>query len=134
MGMNCMERMEKIDAKRKIADFRVKQQMDYEFKKKYAYIRAREFANECYKRELNFHVSIGGLDSITLYLFLKSIGINAPGISVSYLEDKSIQKVHTQLGITKLLSATKKDGKRWNKLQVIQKFGFPVLSKELQAR
>jgi hypothetical protein len=134
MGMNCMERMEKIDAKSRIAYFRIKQQMDYEFKKNYAYRRAYEFANECYKRELNFHVSVGGLDSMTLAVFLDSIGIHCPRISVSYLEDRSIQKIHTQLGVTKLLSAKREDGKRWNKVQVIQQFGFPVLSKEIASK
>ena len=36
MKENVLERMERIDAKRKIADFQVKMQMPYEFKKKYA--------------------------------------------------------------------------------------------------
>jgi hypothetical protein len=129
-----MERMEKIDAKRKIADFRVKQQLDYDFKKNYAYKKVYEFADECYKRGINFHVSVGGLDSITLYLFLKSIGINAPGISVSYLEDKSIQNIHSQLGLIKLQSALKPDGTHWNKTSIIQEFGFPVLSKEIASK
>lgn len=129
-----MERMKQIGAKQKIAYFRIKQQQNYEFKKGYAYIRAWEFVNECDKRGLNFHVSIGGLDSITLYLFLKSIGIHAQGLSVSYLEDKSIQKVHEALGITKLFSALRDDGTRWNKTQVLQEFGFPVLSKEIASK
>lgn len=73
----------------------------------------------------------GGLDSITLFLFLKSIGIDAPGISVSYLEDTSIQKIHKELGIITLKSAMREDGTRWNKVKIIQEFGFPVLSKEI---
>lgn len=89
---SVLERMERLDTKKKIADFMVKMQMPYEFKKKYAAIRAREFVTECEKRGLNYHVSVGGLDSITLYLFLKSIGIDAPGITISFIEDKSIQK------------------------------------------
>lgn len=92
MTENVLERMERIDGQRKISDFIVKQKQDYEFKIRYATIRAREFVEECDKRELNYHVSVGGLDSITLFIFLKSIGIHAPGISVSYLEDSSIQK------------------------------------------
>ena len=63
---NCLERMERIDAKRKIADFMIKEQMPYDFKIRYATVRAREFVRECDKRELNYHVSGGGLDSITL--------------------------------------------------------------------
>ncbi|OYO76114.1 hypothetical protein CG709_16195, partial [Lachnotalea glycerini] len=83
MKENCLERMERIDGKKKIADFMVKEQQTYEFKIKYAAIRAREFVEECEKRGLNYHVSVGGLDSITLYYFLRSIGIEAQGISVS---------------------------------------------------
>lgn len=41
------------------------------------------------------HVSVGGLDSITLYLWLHSIGIHVPGITVSGIEDRSIQRVHS---------------------------------------
>jgi len=136
---NVLERMERIDAKKKIADFMVKEQMPYSFKVKYARIRAEEFVRECDVRGLNYHVSVGGLDSITLYLFLLSIGINAPGISVSQLEDVSIQKVHKALGLERLKPAVHHvdpDGKEhyWSKPQIIQEFGFPVLSKEIAAK
>ena len=57
-----------IDAGNKIASFRVKQSMPYEFKVNYARIRAWEFYNECGKRDLDCYVSVGGLDSITLFL------------------------------------------------------------------
>lgn len=139
MAENVLERMERIDAKRKIADFMIKEKQPYDFKVKYAAIRAREFVSECDRRELNYHVSVGGLDSITLFLFLKSIHIDAPGISVSYLEDASIQKIHKQLGIERLKSAVKyvdEDGRehRWTKPEIIQEFGFPVLSKEIAAK
>ena len=139
MPENVIERMERIDGKRRIADFMVKEKMPYDFKVSYARIRAQEFVRECEKRDLNYHVSVGGLDSITLFLFLKSIGIDAPGISVSYLEDKSIQEVHRQLGIECLKSAVRcvdDDGRehRWTKQQIIQEFGFPVLSKEIAAK
>lgn len=139
MGENVLERMERIDAKKKIADFMVKEKMPYEFKIRYAAIRAREFVEECEKRGLNYHVSVGGLDSITLYLFLKSIHIDAPGISVSHLEDKSIQEVHKALGIERLKSAVHHvddTGREyhWVKPQIIQEFGFPVLSKEIAAK
>ena len=139
MGENVLERMERIDAKKKITDFMVKEKMPYEFKIRYAAIRAREFVEECEKRGLNYHVSVGGLDSITLYLFLKSIHIDAPGISVSNLEDKSIQTVHKALGIERLKSAVHHvddTGREyhWVKPQIIQDFGFPVLSKEIAAK
>lgn len=131
---NIVDRMKRIDADRKIADFIVKQNLDYEFKKNYAYTRAWEFYNECQKRGLNCHVSVGGLDSITLFMFLKNIGINVPGISVSFLEDKSIQAVHKILGVECLKSAKKPDGSHWSKVDIIKEFGFPVLSKEIAGK
>ena len=136
---SVLERMEREGTAKKIADFMVKEQQPYWFKKQYAAIRAKEFAAECDRRGLNYHVSVGGLDSIVLYVFLKSIGLYAPGISVSYLEDRSIQRVHTALGIEKLQSAVREvrpDGTRirWAKPQIIQEFGFPVLSKEVAAK
>lgn len=127
MGQNVLERMKQIGADKRIADFKVKQQMPYEFKKSYAYRRAWEFYEECGKRGLNCHVSVGGLDSITLFLFLKRIGINVPGVSVSVLEDKSIQKVHERLGIIRLSPYR-------SKVEVINEFGFPVLSKEIASK
>lgn len=134
MSKNVLDRMEEIDAKTKIANFMVKQKQPYEFKKRYAEVTALKFVEECYKRNLNFHVSVGGLDSIALFLFLKSIGIDAPGVSVSYLEDKSIQEIHKQLGIIRLSSAKREDGTTWNKTQILQEFGFPVLSKEVASK
>lgn len=136
---NCLEHMARIDAKRKISDFMVKEQQGYEFKVKYAEVRALEFVQECDRRGLNYHVSVGGLDSITLYLFLRSLHIQAPGISVSFLEDKSIQEVHKKLGIELLQPSVKNvddSGRehRWTKHEIIQEFGFPVLSKELAAK
>lgn len=131
---NCLERMERIGGERKIADFIVKQKQDYSFKRRYAEIRAREFERECEVRGLNCHVSVGGLDSITLFLFLHSIGINVPGISVSYLEDVSIQRVHRALGLNRLKSARREDGTPWTKPQILQEFGFPVLSKEIAGK
>ena len=139
MTENVLERMERIDSKRRIADFMAKEKMPYDFKVQYARLRAKEFVRECDKRDLNYHVSVGGLDSITLFLFLRSIGIDAPGISVSFLEDASIQRVHKQLGIERLRSAVRhvdENGQqhRWTKAEIIQEFGFPVLSKEIAAK
>lgn len=88
----------------KVKDFIAKMKQDYAFKKAYAARRAWEFYNHpdvagmCY-------VAVGGLDSITLFLFLRSIGIDVPGTSVSMLEDRSIQKVHKALGIRALRPA-----------------------------
>lgn len=99
-----------------------KQSLPYEAKIAHAEIRAREFYNKIVSDGHNVHVSVGGLDSITLYLFLKSIGLDVHGVSVSMLEDKSIQKVHKQLGIE-----TIPPGK--SKVAVLNEFGFPVISK-----
>lgn len=139
MTETVIERMERINAKQRISDFMVKEKQPYEFKVAYATIRAREFAAECERRGLNYHVSVGGLDSITLFLFLKSIGIDAPGISVSFLEDASIRKIHKSLGIEQLKPAVRyidENGleHRWTKPQIIQEFGFPVLSKEIASK
>jgi hypothetical protein len=125
--MNVMERMEAINADQRIADFRRKQKLPYEFKKAYAEVRAREFYRECNKLELNCHVSVGGLDSITLYMFLHSIGIKVPGVTVSVLEDKSIQQIHKNLGLIRLKPLK-------SKATVIKEFGYPILSKEIAGK
>lgn len=83
MKENCLERMERIDSKRKIADFMIKEKQDYEF--------------------------------------------------------KSIQKVHRALGLRRLKSAVRNVDEngtehRWSKPQIIQEFGFPVLSKEIATK
>ena len=125
---------DKVEVHQKVADFMVKQKMPYSFKVKYAKIRAREFVTECDKRGLNYYVSVGGLDSITLLLFLRSIHINCPAISVSLLEDGSIQRIHKQLGVKCLKPSVKcvdENGRehRWTKPEILQEFGFPILSK-----
>lgn len=122
---------EKVDNKTKISNFRVKQEMPYDFKVKYAQVRAWEFYNECGKRGLDCYVSVGGLDSITLLFFLNSIGIHVPAVSVSSLEDASIQRIHRELGVISLNPSMREDGTRWTKQKLLQEFGFPVLSKEI---
>lgn len=103
------------------------QKQPYEVKKRRSELRANEFVEQMDERELNAHVSVGGLDSITLCVFLKSIGIDVPAISVSALEDKSIQKVHKALGITILKSYK-------TKVQVLNEVGFPVISKRIAGK
>ena len=44
---SVLERMKRENSDKKIADFMVKEKQPYSFKKKYAAIRAREFADEC---------------------------------------------------------------------------------------
>lgn len=103
------------------------QKQPYEVKKRRSELRANEFVEQMDERELNAHVSVGGLDSITLCVFLKHIGIDVPAISVSALEDKSIQKVHKALGVT-ILKPYK------TKVQVLNECGFPVISKRIAGK
>ena len=104
--------------------FRANQAAPYAEKVSRAGNLAWEFYN---KLEGRCFVSVGGLDSITLYLFLRKEGIDVPGVSVSSLEDKSIQRVHDALGIKKLLPLK-------SKIEVLREFGFPVISKEVAGK
>lgn len=126
MTENCIERNKRLNTEKKIADFKVKQKLDYDFKIKYAEARAWEFYNHPDVAG-NCYVAVGGLDSITLLMFLRKIGIDVPAISVSILEDKSIQNVHRQLGVQALKPLK-------SKVQVIREFGWPVLSKEIAGK
>ena len=107
-----------------IAQFRKNQRDTYENKVSRAYNLAWEFYK---KLDGQCYVAVGGLDSITLYVFLRSIGIDVPAISVSSLEDKSIQRVHAALGVQRLKSCK-------SKIEVIREFGWPVLSKEIAGK
>lgn len=128
---SCVDRYRENNSDQKIAFFKQKQLLSSEEKFKYAAIRAWEFYKVldgmCY-------TAVGGLDSITLHLFLASIGIWIPGVSVSGLEDVSIQRIHKQLGIVRLKPVKKADGTHWRKDEVIKEFGFPVLSKEIAGK
>ena len=117
----------KEQKKRQKAIFTAQQNLPYEVKVKRAELRAREFIQELDRRGMNAHVSVGGLDSIVLLVFLRSRGINVPAVSVSSLEDKSIIKVHKQLGVISL-----RPGKP--KTEILQEFGFPVISKKIAGR
>lgn len=112
---------------RQRAKFVAMQQLPYEVKVKRAEQRAFEFQNEMLKRGKECHVSVGGLDSITLLLFLRKIGIDVPAISVSVLEDKSIQRIHDIIGVVKLRPYK-------SKVEVLNDIGFPVISKKVAGR
>lgn len=117
----------KAEKKKKKAQMTAMQALPYEVKVKRAERRAIEFIEELDKRGLNAHISVGGLDSIVLLLFLRKIGIDVPAISVSALEDKSIQRVHRALGVESV-----KPGK--SKVQILNEVGFPVISKKIAGR
>lgn len=105
-------------------EFIQKQSLPYEAKVIHATRIAREFEDWSVEHNKNLCVSIGGLDSITLYYFLKSIGIDVTPVSVSIIEDKSNQEIHKQIPGMVFLKPLK------SKTQVIKEFGFPVISKE----
>ena len=105
-------------------EFMQKQGLPYEAKVNHARLRAWEFYE---KMQGQCHVSVGGLDSITLFMFLHSVGIDVPAISVSCLEDKSIQDIHKTLGIISLKPYR-------SQTEVIREFGYPVLSKQIAGK
>ena len=105
----------------------MKQCVPYSIKVRMSKTRIREFIEECDRRGLNCHVSVGGLDSIVLASLIREMGYDAdrvPFVSASTLEDKSIQEVHKELGciVVKPLK---------NKVDILQQEGFPVLSKKI---
>ena len=111
----------------KIREFKKKQALPYDEKLE----RQAEIAWSYYERlpemKRGANVSVVGLDSITLYVWLLSIGIDVPAISVTGIEDVTIQKVHKALGITKIAPYK-------SKIQVLREFGFPVISKKIAGR
>lgn len=69
--------------------------------------------------------SVGGLDSITLLIFLRTfVNKKIVGMSVSSLEDRTIREVHKQFDNFVFLKPYK------TKVQVIREHGYPVISKE----
>lgn len=103
-------------------EFMQKQLLPYEAKVAHAEIRAREFIDQL---DGDVFCSVSGLDSILLLTFLrKFISKDIPGVSVSVLEDKSIQKVHDSFDNFIKLTPLK------SKVQVIRDHGYPVISKE----
>ena len=113
-----------------------KQSLPYKLKVMAARARAWEFYNKIVGEGHDVHVSVGGLDSITLYCFLKSIGLNVHGISVSSLEDKSIQRVHKELGIEVVRPyKSKLEVNGWNCSQgIIRNTGRICIAKKRHSR
>lgn len=103
------------------------QSLPYEVKVGKAKQRIREFIQGCDQLGYGTHVSVGGLDSITLLCLIRSMHIDIPAVSVSVLEDKSIIRVHKQLGVTMLRPLK-------NKHEILQEEGFPVISKKIATK
>lgn len=122
-------------------EMRIRQAWPYEVKISHAKKVAGEFIDKVYGgityggdngnkySAYNVHISVGGLDSITLLLFLRKYfpDVNVPAISRSSLEDKSIQKIHRELGVISIPGNKTKVG-------VIREYGFPVISKSKAAK
>lgn len=106
-----------------ITEFIQKQSLPYQAKIAHAEKVAYEFRDWAEKNDRNTCISIGGLDSITLYYFLRKLGIEAVPVSVSVLEDKSIQKIHKQISDMVYIRPYK------SKVQILKEYGFPVISK-----
>lgn len=119
-------------------EMRIRQAWPYDIKVRHAERVAREFidrvsagveyGNGKYHAN-NVHISVGGLDSITLLLFLRDRFPNEkiPAISRSALEDKSIQRIHKQLGVINI------PGEK-TKTSILRDYGFPVISKAKAAK
>lgn len=117
-------RKAKQDMKKNFSELQAK---PYEEKLQRQKEKAWEFYEEMEKRGHNCHVSVGGLDSITLFIWLHSIGIHVPAISVSAVEDKGNQAVHKALGIEMVKSYK-------TKVEVLNECGFPVISKRIAGK
>lgn len=110
--------------KQKHQEMLMKQMVPYKIKVAMAKDRIRDFIKECDSRGLNYHVSVGGLDSIVLAKLIESIGYDVPRVSASSLEDKSIQEVHREMGCINVNPLK-------SKVNILQDEGFPVLSKKI---
>lgn len=108
-----------------IYEFRQRQSLPYEAKMVHAINVAKSFYDKIQIEYCgNVHVSVGGLDSLTLLYFLrKYVDENIVGVSVSSIEDKSIQRIHEKEKLV-ILKPYK------SKTQVLNELGFPVISKE----
>lgn len=125
---NVFERAERLNTAEQIEAFRQKTLLSYKSKVNYAITRVRLYEEECAKRGLNTHVSVGGLDSITLLIFLRKIcWVDIPAVSVSSLEDKTIQAIHRRLGVETLKPLK-------SKVSVVKEYGYPILSKEIASK
>lgn len=117
-------------------EMRARQAWPYEVKIRHAEKVAREFIEQVSAgieyggthgtahQAYNVHISVGGLDSITLLCFLRDRfpRDEIEAISRSSLEDKSIQRIHQILGVKNI------PGEK-SKVSIIQQYGFPVISK-----
>ncbi len=105
----------------KQADFRAKMELPYNVKVAYAETRIHEFIKTCGK---DTFVAVGGLDSITLLQFIRSLGYNIPAVSVSSIEDKTVREVHRKMNVIEVKPLK-------SKYHICRDIGYPVFSKEV---
>ena len=133
--------MEEQNASINMARFSAMQQWPYKHKVMHAREMALGFYSWAKENGKGVHLSVGGLDSITLHYFLESIGLPVTCISCSSLEGKGVQEVHKRMA--QEMSA---EYQNWmgdgeapefvflkplkSKVKVLQEFGWPVISKE----
>ena len=102
------------------------QRLPYEVKIKRAELRIKEFYEKVvYDIGKHVHISVGGLDSLTLLYFIRSLGYDAeeiPAIGVTCLEHQSIRRIHKKAGVIPVKPFMYKH-------QVLRELGFPVISK-----
>lgn len=111
------------EQKEYIKKFVAMQRLPYEVKVKRAEQRAKEFYEKVVcDMGKNVHVSVGGLDSLTLLYFLRDIGLDVPAIGVTSLENWSIRKIHKKVGVKPIKPFMYKH-------EVLRDLGFPVISK-----
>ncbi len=122
-----MQRMSEAEKKEIVERNAEYNSMCYEDKIDVATARVLEWTETCADAGANYAVSVGGLDSIVLLCFVRQILGGCDGISVSALEDPSIQKVHKDLGV-KIIAPDMQFH------EILNKFGFPVLSKQLAGK
>ncbi|MBR3105852.1 MAG: hypothetical protein IKH30_01555 [Clostridia bacterium] len=89
--------------------------------------RIRDWQTTCEQYGKNYAVSVGGLDSITLLALCREVLGHCDGISVSILEDKSIQSVHKEMGVIPIKPLK-------SKVQVLREYGYPIVSKQASAK
>lgn len=98
------------------------QRLPYDVKRDWAICKAQEFYEEMKGKVF---CSVGGLDSMVLIIMLrKYVDPGIIGMSVSSLEDRSIQMIHRQLPNMAIVKPYK------TMVQVIREHGYPVISKE----
>lgn len=116
----------KMSDKDYIKRFVAMQRLPYEVKIKRAEMRIKEFYEKVvYDMGKHVHISVGGLDSLTLLYFIRSLGYDAeeiPAIGVTCLEHKSIRRIHKKAGVIPVKPFMYKH-------QVLRELGFPVISK-----